>query len=368
MRFLTFQLGAAIPFGRSLTYRFAFAAFWAAAAVADVTLPSPLDTPGAVKGMLLRHLRWWSGKPDIFNSDGTPNIGYTYPNMYMAENYNSPQSVFWCLKSFLVIGLPETHSFWKSDEVAHPMSQLNSSLKQSIPEVMLVAPPKQIVCNTPEHHFLLSAGQSTSKRFKAREAKYGKFAYSSAFAFSVPCGPLLEQLAPDSTLAVSWSTDENWKVRWEPFDVLASDMKIGNVVVPVLTSSWKPWPYLDLVIKTTLIPPVSHWPGWHLRIHRVTLKETPIAQSLGHLRFVDAGFAASAQTYQDASIFEQPTSTEFGTEGKATNDGCWRNDGACLIISESGTSGIINLTNDLSTENHNILSSESSVIRADPNT
>jgi hypothetical protein len=68
--------GAAIPFGRSMTYRFAFAAFWSAAAIANVTLPSPLDRPGHVKGMLLRHLRWWSRKVDIFNVDGTLNIGF----------------------------------------------------------------------------------------------------------------------------------------------------------------------------------------------------------------------------------------------------------------------------------------------------
>lgn len=78
--------GAAIPFGRSLTYRFAFAAFWAAVVVANIQLPPPLDQLGTVKGLLTRHLRWWAQQPHIFNTDGTPNIGYTYPNMYLAED------------------------------------------------------------------------------------------------------------------------------------------------------------------------------------------------------------------------------------------------------------------------------------------
>lgn len=60
-----------------MTYRFAMGAFWAAAAQADIKLPAPLDQPGAVKGMLLRHLRWWSQKRDMFNLDGTLSIGYT---------------------------------------------------------------------------------------------------------------------------------------------------------------------------------------------------------------------------------------------------------------------------------------------------
>ncbi|KAH7189911.1 hypothetical protein DER44DRAFT_679713 [Fusarium oxysporum] len=49
---------AAIAFGRSRTYRFAFAAFWSAAAVAGVDLPPPMDSIGTFNGMLLRHLRW----------------------------------------------------------------------------------------------------------------------------------------------------------------------------------------------------------------------------------------------------------------------------------------------------------------------
>lgn len=60
-----------------MTYRFAMGAFWAAAAAADVKFPSPLDKPGVVKGLLLRHLRWWSQQTDMFNTDGTLSIGFT---------------------------------------------------------------------------------------------------------------------------------------------------------------------------------------------------------------------------------------------------------------------------------------------------
>ncbi|RYP66643.1 hypothetical protein DL769_005975 [Monosporascus sp. CRB-8-3] len=200
---------AAIPFGRSLTYRFAMAAFWAAAGAADVDLPSPLDDPGALRGMLLRNLRWWTDKPYIFNTDGSLNIGFTYPNMYMAEDYNSPQSVYWCLKSFVVVGLGNGRPFWQSEEQPHPLKTSASS--GNIPAAAILDPPKHTLCNTPEHHFLLSSGQSTTKLFKGREAKYGKLAYSSTFGFSVPAGPALTQLAPDSTLALSLDDGETWK-------------------------------------------------------------------------------------------------------------------------------------------------------------
>lgn len=83
--------GRSIPFGRSVGYRFAMCSFWGALAYAGVELPAPL-TWGMVKGIVLRHLRWWQTQPNIWGSSGTLTIGYSYPNMYMAENYNSPGS------------------------------------------------------------------------------------------------------------------------------------------------------------------------------------------------------------------------------------------------------------------------------------
>ncbi|KAI0444134.1 hypothetical protein F4803DRAFT_280131 [Xylaria telfairii] len=86
--------GAAIPFGRSLTYRFAFAAFWPAVISAGIELEPPLHDLGVVKGILFRHLRWWAQHPDIFNTDGTLNIGFSYPNMYLSEEVRNSRNHF----------------------------------------------------------------------------------------------------------------------------------------------------------------------------------------------------------------------------------------------------------------------------------
>lgn len=77
--------GRAIPYGRSMVYRFATVAFWGALAYADVELPEPL-TWGIVKSIVLRHLRWWQKQDDMWTSAGTLSLGYTYPNMYVSEN------------------------------------------------------------------------------------------------------------------------------------------------------------------------------------------------------------------------------------------------------------------------------------------
>ncbi|KAG7294681.1 hypothetical protein NEMBOFW57_004759 [Staphylotrichum longicolle] len=95
-------------------------------------------------------------------------------------------------------------------------------------------------------------GTATKKDHKAREAKYGKFAYSSAFAFSVPSGPLLGQLAPDSTLALRLDADEPWKVFWEPYEVRFETFLFGDEQLPGLVAKWTPWRHLDLHVKQPL--------------------------------------------------------------------------------------------------------------------
>lgn len=76
--------GRAIPYGRSMSYRFAMISFWGAMAYADVALPAPL-TWGMVKGIVLRHLRWWQTQHAMWTSSGTLSLGYSYPNMYVSR-------------------------------------------------------------------------------------------------------------------------------------------------------------------------------------------------------------------------------------------------------------------------------------------
>ena len=91
--------GECLPYGRSLDYRFAQAAFWAAASFAGVEPPEHYSIAD-FKHLLLSNLRWWFSQ-NIFQSDGLIPIGYAYPNMNMAEGYNGPASAYWALKTFI---------------------------------------------------------------------------------------------------------------------------------------------------------------------------------------------------------------------------------------------------------------------------
>ncbi|KAI1075923.1 hypothetical protein F5B20DRAFT_370056 [Whalleya microplaca] len=246
--------GRSIPFGRSVGYRFAMVSFWGALAYAGVELPEPL-TWGMVKGIVLRHLRWWQTQPDIWSPSGTLTIGYSYPNMYMAENYNSPGSPYWACLAFICLAVPPEHPFWTSEE------QLPGD---AIPKVKELKQPGHITSYLGGHCMLLSSGQACSYPMKGTHAKYGSFAYSSAYGYSVPPGLFtLEQYALASQLGLSDDGGEFWKTRRKS-EYAALEHRDGK---PVLVSIWKPFP--DVTVRTTLIPPEPSTPNWHLRVHGI---------------------------------------------------------------------------------------------------
>lgn len=301
----------------------------------------------------------------MFNVDGTLSIGYTCklniileagvqlsnplidPNLYMSEDYNSPQSVYWCLKPFIVAGLPDFHPFWTCEEAQYPLA-VTSDLKS----VILLKQPRQILCNTPQHHFLVSSGQHSDADHKGEEAKYGKLAYSSVFGLSVPvAGRSLKALAPDSTLSLSVDNGKSWKQLYEPYDLQEGPIQLGEEMVPTLRSTYKPFGHLDLEVVTTLVPPVSQYPGWHLRAYKIRCASSLIHSGvLKQLRCVDSGFSTSGVSSQGVHISEQPCQEDNNGSLLASqlSDGIenwWHSSRSAFIHSETGSTGICDLSN-----------------------
>ncbi|KAK1994618.1 hypothetical protein LX36DRAFT_726968 [Colletotrichum falcatum] len=335
--------GAAIPFGRSLTYRFACGGYFSALALARVPdMPGPLGSLGAVKGFLMRHLRWWAkNSGDIFYPDGTLSIGWLYPqvnpgppNMYMSEDYNSPQSPYWCLKTLVAVGLADDDAFWTTEEEPYPQLPATDT-------VALVSAPQQIVCNhsAGNHHFLLSPGQFVAWPMKGNQAKYCKFAYSSAFAFSVPTGPLIQQMAPDNTLAVSRDGGETWAVKWKServrFTTAYARGPSGTEEVQATSARWYPWGDRAVSVDTALIPPTNRWPDWHVRVHRLRIHD-----KIKTLHTIEGGFALSGRRKRDGMplpVLEKipPNSVLGSTEGVIQEKM------STLVLASAGASGVV---------------------------
>jgi len=248
--------GESVPFGRSLTYRFAMVAFWSAVAFAELEV----FTPGIVKGIVLRHLRWWLAQP-IFDRDGILTLGFAYPNLVMCEDYNSPGSPYWALKVFLILALPEAHPFWQAEE--QPL--LTLAARRTIPhagQILMHSESSRHVC-------MLASGQLELNNYVNTEAKYTKFVYSSRFGFTIERGRYgIKHAACDSMLLLA-EGDEYYRGRRGCEEVRVCDEYIF--------SRWSPWH--DVQVATWLIP----CGDGHLRLHRI--------DTARHLNSVEGGFA-----------------------------------------------------------------------------
>ncbi|WGF87529.1 DUF2264 domain-containing protein [Marinivivus vitaminiproducens] len=260
--------GAVLPFGRSLTYRFATGSFWGALAFADLeALPW-----GVIKSLHLRHLRWWSRHP-IADRDGVLSIGYGYPNLMMSESYNSPGSPYWAFKAFLPLALPEDHPFWLAEEAPSP------DVDGPVP----LPHPGMVVERTTGHCYALSSGQENLQMRHGPE-KYAKFAYSSRYAFSVESDQRsFAGGAFDSMLALS-DDGRHYRVR--------EANEAALVVGDMLYALWRPWP--DVTVETWLLPQGP----WHVRLHRIVSERA--------LTLTEGGFALGRADHDPEPVVAEP--------------------------------------------------------------
>ncbi|WMS44566.1 DUF2264 domain-containing protein [Acuticoccus sp. MNP-M23] len=211
--------GASLAFGRSMTYRFAQASFWAGLAFADVeALPW-----GEIRGLWARNLRWW-GERDYFDRDGIMGIGYAYPSLHMCEVYNSPGSPYWALKAYLPLALPESHPFWSTPEA--PKTNADATYASNVAGM--------VGYGSGAGRVVLSSCNEMRVPLRGNAEKYAKFAYSTALGFSMDSASLgftinpfdnMLALSPDGRTFLTRSHNEDARIgddwlyaRWEPAD------------------------------------------------------------------------------------------------------------------------------------------------------
>lgn len=232
--------GKALPYGRSLTYRFAQVAFFSACALAEVEC----FPWGVMKGIIGRHLAYWMGQP-VFDNGGVLTVGYTYPNLLMSEGYNAPGSPYWALKTFACLALPDSHPFWKAQ--SEPLPKLL--------EVRAVQECDMLLCHRKNEVVALTAGQYPVMNHTHGAEKYAKFAYSSVFGFCVPRSyHLLEEAGTDSMLA--FYVHDMYYVRRKCEEYRLSDREVY--------ARWSP---VEGIEVETYLTPVQ---GGHKRRHRIT--------------------------------------------------------------------------------------------------
>ena len=255
--------GSMIPYGRSLTYRFAESSFFSACAFAGLEV-----VPwGVMKGIVLRNLRRWFSRP-ILDSGGILSVGYAYPNLIMADAYNSPGSPYWALKTYLILALEEAHPFWQAEE-ALTFPEADQEGWKATQRCVTDKTPGFIISNSAADAQLLCAGHASSFDMNHGAQKYGKFAYSARFGFCVSHSNYgLEKIGCDSMLLLS-EGDGYWRERRKATERQTEEKW--------LKSRWQPWD--DVSITTAL----ARMGDWHVRIHRIESRRSLLA--------VEGGFA-----------------------------------------------------------------------------
>lgn len=218
--------GEALPYGRSLIYRFAQTSFWSACLLADC-LPYPV---GVIKGIIVRHIKKWM-QAEIFDGNGILTLGYKYPCLYMTENYNAPASVYWCMKSFAFLALDDNSDFWKAE--CEPMPDLDKTF--------VIDEADMVISRRGGHVTAFVCGSEEKMYHSHTDAKYEKFAYSTAFGFSVPKAVYpLSDAAPDSTLCfytdglcVTKRRTDEWHIKgstviniWSPVSGITVESRV----------------------------------------------------------------------------------------------------------------------------------------------
>ena len=289
--------GRALPYGRSLTYRFAQGAFWSACALGEVTC-GELGW-GQIKGLLLGNLRWWMRQP-IFDRDGVLTIGYGYPNLIFAEGYNAPGSPYWAMKVFAVLALPDSHPFWRAEEAEYlpPRRLLDQQARLLLTRD---GENRSVIAYTAGNHAYEHAHE---------DEKYEKFAYSTRFAFSVAKeAGTLKKGAFDSMLALKGERGL-WHGRsgFESFDLSENEVRF----------TWRPMDGVE--IETRLIP----WENWHVRCH--------VVRASRPLEAAEGGFAV-CRDFAGARPCDRVRSAAIAGPDRAAAS-CRR--GSCAIFAVAG--------------------------------
>jgi hypothetical protein len=284
--------GAAVPMGRSLTYRFAMAAFWGALAWADV---EPAIGWSAAKGLYLRHLRWWTDKA-ISDRDGVLSVGFTYDNRRLCESYSSAGSPYWAMKGFAGVAAAAGHPFWSSDEA--PLGPLVAPATITDAGWVVARDEDQAVALVGRTQHALDYPEQAS-------AKYRKLAYSSAFGFSGDLPDIYGRVATDSMLALT-DAEGNRRNRL--------GVEAAGVEDAMAWSTWWPWPDVRVDTVCWVVDAARHG-----RLHRIRT-ERPLTG-------VESGFAIGA-----------PTPEDLGSAAVATADGC------AVIATREGCSAIVDLS------------------------
>jgi Uncharacterized protein conserved in bacteria (DUF2264) len=214
--------GAPMPFGRSLTYR------WAAVCPVGYAENAGLATlpPGMerrIASACLKHF-WEKG---AMSENGLLQVGWHGPNAMVGEDYLHRGAPYWASVGFSPLLLPADHPFWTETE--QPMPADNLDRVQVVPGAQFVlrtnkrrGEARMYPVGSPRHY---RPSWDTGN-------KYYQHAYSTALGFiGTGCGESVELAAGRSGVSQDGKT---WSYRHQPAPVYLSQYHNASTYNAVL--------------------------------------------------------------------------------------------------------------------------------------
>ena len=271
--------GASIPYGRSMTYRYAVISFWGILPLITQSDEVPVIPWGVLKGVYLRNLRWWSRQPVSRFRTNTLSVGFAYPNQFMCEAYNSPQSPYWAFKAYIALMVPENHPFWAAKE--EPLVLEDAALKV----------PGMLVSHTPGNTVALISGPYKTFNLRYQAEKYNKFAYSTRYGFCVENNPRGFKFGTlDNMIGFSFSGN----------DFYVRQTNKAWIFDGGLYSEWSP--ITGIHVKTWIIQKGNS----HIRVHHIENKTSQTVDS------IEGGFAVPSMNELGIKTATHPGSSAVG--------------------------------------------------------
>ena len=248
--------GCHVPFGRSLTYRFAAAGILPMAAAAGCRYDA-----GVLRELTLRNVSYFVENAEL--RDGILPPGFLYEAPQVVETYTSDGGAYWCSKAFLALLLPEDHPFWTAPAVPVPADEGGFLVHTGCDRIHMPltgsAKAGVTLFNNTAHY--LQDGQKT-QWFLDMAGYYSKFAYNSRAGFGistrdeVSVDNMIVLLTPDGTM-------ESHRFGFQDLGCKRDGRLLLSRHVPFANDP-------GTCIETALLILV---PESHLRVHRVRLSQ-----------------------------------------------------------------------------------------------
>lgn len=193
--------GEPVPFGRSLTYRFAATAPFALAEKCGI---SPLD-PGLSRRICTQGLRFFVEK-QLAQSQGVLSLGWTDEFPAITEAYSCAGSAYWSAKGIAPLLLPPTHRFWTAEE--KPLPAEEGDFSRAIPQIGMV-----VRCHSGEVELLNAATSISGTNTAFGAHKWGRLSFRTGIGWEAkrpdglpPVDAALSAEARDGTIFGRQST------------------------------------------------------------------------------------------------------------------------------------------------------------------